>query len=118
VGRGRDVGVDVECVRPLPDLDGVAARFFSPGEQARLGALPPDERLGTFFALWTLKEAYLKARGDGLSRPPESVEITLDAGLDRASVRELDAADDGRRWELFALRHVTGYAAAVAVERG
>jgi 4'-phosphopantetheinyl transferase len=115
VARDRDVGVDVEQIRPLPDLEAIAARFFAPGERAGLACLAADRRPAAFFALWTLKEAYLKARGEGFGRPPESVEITLDAGHDRARVRHLDRVDDGRRWELFPLRQPAGYAAAVAI---
>ena len=118
VGRDRDVGVDVERVRPLADLDGLVTRFFSPGERAALARTPAQRRQATFFAVWTLKEAYLKARGEGLSRPPESVEITLDASGDGASACALDAGAAGRRWELFRLSHLDGYAAAVAVEAG
>ena len=115
VGSHRAVGVDVERVRPLPDLDGLVARYCAPGEQAALGRLPPDRRLEAFFTVWTLKEAYLKARGEGLHQRPESVEITLDPDDARASVRALDEAA-GRRWDLFRLRHPAGHAAAVAVE--
>ena len=61
------VGVDVEQIRALPDVAGVAASF-APAEQAALRALPEGERVAAFFTLWARKEAYLKARGEGLTR--------------------------------------------------
>lgn len=60
------VGADVEQMRPgLTEV----ARFFSPAEQDRLAALPEPQRDLEFFALWTLKEAYRKATGEGIAAP-------------------------------------------------
>jgi 4'-phosphopantetheinyl transferase len=63
------VGVDVETMTRRTDLEEVAAHFFSPAENEALRALPPDQRRERFFTYWTLKEAYLKARGLGLALP-------------------------------------------------
>ena len=65
---GRDVGVDVEHINRTLTHD-VAERFFSPQEVADLRALPEDEQPVVFFDYWTLKEAYIKARGLGLALP-------------------------------------------------
>ena len=70
VGRGPagfELGVDVEVLRPRPRALELARRFFAPSESALLEALPEAERLKTFLALWTAKEAVLKAHGGGLS---------------------------------------------------
>jgi 4'-phosphopantetheinyl transferase len=48
---------------------GLAGRYFAPLEVDALGALPAAERLGRFFAYWTLKESYIKARGLGSPCP-------------------------------------------------
>jgi 4'-phosphopantetheinyl transferase len=61
------IGVDVERVREMPDLIGIARRFFLARELEQLLALPEESRRQAFFALWTRKEAYLKATGQGLS---------------------------------------------------
>ena len=66
VTASADVGFDLERVRERAPLE-LADRYFSPSEVAQLYALPPTERDRRFFTLWTLKEAYLKARGVGLS---------------------------------------------------
>jgi 4'-phosphopantetheinyl transferase len=67
VGCDRDLGVDVEERSEHPDLLEIASRFFSPSEAADLLQLPVAGRCRRFFELWALKEAYIKARGMGLS---------------------------------------------------
>lgn len=79
VARDRAVGVDAEDSGRRVDRAVVARRFFAPFEAASLEALPTEElQRERFFALWTLKEAYLKARGLGLSLPLDSVVFHLD----------------------------------------
>jgi 4'-phosphopantetheinyl transferase len=67
------VGVDVETLRPIPDLDQLAARFFTENERKSLQAIEPGARTKPFLQYWTRKEAYLKAIGLGLSISPEEV---------------------------------------------
>jgi phosphopantetheine--protein transferase-like protein len=74
---GCEVGVDVEQIRPLPDVHEIASRFFCPEEAAELISLPPDQRGQAFFLCWTRKEAYIKAIGDGLSAPLHGFRVTL-----------------------------------------
>jgi 4'-phosphopantetheinyl transferase len=81
VTRQRSVGVDVETVRPLIDLTGLIARFFTPGETVLLAELTDLERERLFFAGWTRKEAYLKALGEGLSRSPNQVDVSPGSDL-------------------------------------
>lgn len=67
VAVARAVGVDVEFMRPLDDLEGVMRTAFTPAERDDVLACAPDARAARFFRLWTRKEAYLKATGRGLS---------------------------------------------------
>ena len=67
------LGIDLEPIRPMPDALSLA-REFHPNEQARINATHPDPQ--TFFTLWTRKEAYVKATGEGLSRPLASFDTT------------------------------------------
>ncbi len=67
-----EVGVDVELVAPIEAVE-LAERFFSPGELAELSSLEDTARLSRFYELWTLREAYLKARGIGLALPLEQL---------------------------------------------
>ncbi len=71
----REVGVDLEYLRPLPEAVQLAKRFFSVTEHALIQALPVEEQVPVFFRLWTGKEAYLKATGQGLSHGLDQVEI-------------------------------------------
>lgn len=73
VSLDRAVGVDVERVNHAVDPDELAPLVFAPPELERLAAAPTQGRRNTFFALWTLKEAYLKARGMGFSIAPNTV---------------------------------------------
>ncbi|HEX5035340.1 MAG TPA: 4'-phosphopantetheinyl transferase superfamily protein [bacterium] len=85
----REIGVDLELPRADLDVEGLAGRYFSAAEAARIVALPKAERANEFYRLWTAKEAYAKARGLGLSllgEEPDSVagfhveELKLKAG--------------------------------------
>jgi 4'-phosphopantetheinyl transferase len=76
VARERTLGVDVEFFRPRGPPLHVAPRYFTAAEAAALEALPQDQRMARFYALWTLKESWLKATGEGLA-----------GGLDRVSFR-------------------------------
>jgi 4'-phosphopantetheinyl transferase len=98
VAHSREVGVDVEQVRPDFPVDEVARRFLTVDERAALASLPDQGRVEAFFATWTRKEAYLKALGVGLGQEDATAE-----------------ADPGT-WSLVSFEAGAGYAAAVAVE--
>lgn len=112
---GPAVGVDVESVdREISD--GVTERFFSAREQAALRACPDDiRRRERFFEIWTLKEAFLKATGEGFSRPLPSVAFDVDGDGRIAFVpaRDIDAAC----WHFALIVPVRGYRLAVAVHK-
>lgn len=63
---GSAVGIDVEAIREVPDADAVAARYFSRNEHRTYQALAATAKLHGFFNCWTRKEAFVKARGDGM----------------------------------------------------
>jgi len=115
VTKASRVGVDVEHVHPLRDLDAVAAVCFSPRELAAFAAMPPGARLSAFYNCWTRKEALLKALGGGLALPLKSFSVSLDA---RAPLIE----DGGGRlrpeaWSLLSLQPGAGYVGATVLER-
>ena len=110
VSRDVEVGVDVELPRGRR-TDALARRFFAPGEQERLFALEEPARSEAFFELWTCKEAFLKATGEGLSRSLRSYEI------DPAQGRVLWARDeDAARWSVHPLHPPAPYRAALVAE--
>jgi 4'-phosphopantetheinyl transferase len=73
VTLGTEVGIDVENVDRNLRVQEIAERYFAPDELSDLAACPPDARAKRFFDFWTLKEAYLKAIGVGLSHPPNAI---------------------------------------------
>ena len=106
---GYEVGCDIEWRDPTFAFAGVAERFFSPIEVARLRALPSDRRREGFYNCWTRKEAFVKARGTGLLQPIDSFTVSVDPGV---PVR-LDDTSTG--WSIQAFEPVAGYHAAVVV---
>jgi 4'-phosphopantetheinyl transferase len=109
---GRELGVDVERHRPAEKIEGIASRFFSPRECAALQALPDEQRRELFFRYWTVKEAYLKARGKGLSVPLRQVEVSFPPG---SSPVIHDSSGSGD-WSCRELPHEPPYTAAVVAE--
>lgn len=107
------VGVDVEQFRPLEMAD-VAQRYFHPDEVREWRALPAERATEGFFRLWTLKEAYVKALGRGLSKSLHS--YRLSAGTEPALLSCDDDAEAAGRWSLLTFHVETGYAAALAAE--
>lgn len=73
---GKEVGVDIELIRSGVPWERVASRFFAQGEIAKLQRWPAHERTTGFFTCWTRKEAYLKARGAGLSIALDAFEVS------------------------------------------
>jgi 4'-phosphopantetheinyl transferase len=117
VVRGRDIGVDVENVEQPGETLAVAERFFSRAEYEDLAGRALAEQRARFFSYWTLKEAYLKARGVGLtislkrfslSMPTDgTVRVTFDSSLD----------DDGSFWQFAQFQPTPQHRLAVAVRR-
>jgi 4'-phosphopantetheinyl transferase len=80
VTRLGPIGVDVEYVRPMADADELVARFFSARENVRFETLPANQKDTAFFNLWTRKEAWLKATGEGIGHLLNRVEVTFVPG--------------------------------------
>lgn len=109
------IGVDVENVRRKGRTVELADRFFAPSEAAALRALPEPLQRDRFFDLWTLKEAYIKARGMGLAIPLDAFAFTLEPGSIQISVSPdvANAPDD--RWRFFLARIGDAHRLAVGV---
>jgi 4'-phosphopantetheinyl transferase len=115
---GRELGIDVEHERKDMATAEIAARFFSPLECSTLAALPTLKRCEAFFSCWTRKEAYLKARGDGLSLPLDQFDVAFAPGQEPRLISTRHDPAEAHRWKLMALHAGPGYAAALAVEGG
>jgi 4'-phosphopantetheinyl transferase len=111
---GIEVGVDVESSSRAEEIVSLASHVFSLAEQAQLEALSATDRPARALSLWTLKEAYIKARGMGLSLPlrkisflfggTEGIRLRVEAGID----------DDPARWRFCLLNHMEHRIALVA----
>lgn len=117
IGTGRrEIGVDVERVRDLPDMLDVADRFFSRQEVDNLREIPVAERSAAFFRCWTAKEAYIKARGEGLSMPLDRFAVSLLPAAGTIALTVRDCPGESKRWRLERFEPKPGFVAAVAVE--
>lgn len=102
VGCGR-IGVDLERMRPLPELTGLIDRYLTAGEARTMTTLPASARHGAFFQAWTKKEAYLKALGDGVAQS--------------AGLSEPASDRDPPGWKITSFFPLADYCAALAVDR-
>lgn len=117
VTRGGPVGIDLEQVRPMADLDGVAELVLGPNERAAFAALGESDRLRLFHAAWTRKEAYLKARGEGLMRSPTLIEFGALLGEKGEPIRDADDAAAMAAWHVAAWEPAPGYGAALVIKK-
>lgn len=115
VADGREVGVDVERIKPHVDHGALARRFFSPLENRHLAAVDSASRRATFFALWTCKEALLKAWGVGLSLPLDRFDVAVDPHRPAQLLHVREGPGAHGEWSVHRLEPGSGYAGAVAV---
>lgn len=113
IARGVSVGIDAERAARSLDLDGMARVAFADSERAQMQAAPPERRGDVFFGIWTLKEAYIKARGLGLALPLKSFSVTVEPpGI-------TPSPDDPQVWHAELTRPTAEHRLAVAVpQRG
>ena len=115
VTSGREVGIDIELINPEFATSEVAERFFSRREILSLRSQARQLQTGGFFNCWTRKEAYIKARGEGLSLPLHQFDVSLEpAGA--ALLDNRISPGEVSRWSLQELHPAPAYCAAVAVE--
>ncbi len=116
VVRERAVGIDLEYMRPLADMQSLAARYFSAVEYAALIRLPEDQQVSAFFNCWTRKEAYLKATGQGLSGGLNQFQVSLKPDEPPSLLAVDNSPTLAARWSLIALEPAPLYVAAAVIE--
>ncbi|HWQ18484.1 MAG TPA: 4'-phosphopantetheinyl transferase superfamily protein [Methanotrichaceae archaeon] len=118
VTLSREIGVDLEYSRILPDAEEIAARLFSIRENAAWLRLPAEKKQDAFYVCWTCREAYVKALGSGLAQPlgepDESLRLLEPGWLSHAAHDPVEAA----RWSLKVLVPAPGYIGALAMAGG
>jgi 4'-phosphopantetheinyl transferase len=116
IARGVDVGVDVEAVTSRVHALDIATRFFAPAEVEALRACEAERRDVRFIEIWTLKESYIKALGEGLSHPLATFAFAFDEAASCRFAAAAPADRDAWHFELFA--PTSAHRMAVAVRRG
>jgi 4'-phosphopantetheinyl transferase len=114
----RELGVDLEQLRPMSDAMDVARRFFSAPENEVFTALDETVREAAFFRCWTRKEAYIKAVGEGLSMPLDRFDVAFAPGEEARLLATRGDPEEAARWTLVGLEPGPGYVGALAAEGG
>jgi 4'-phosphopantetheinyl transferase len=114
--RDREIGVDIEHIRDIPEMDEIADQFFSVKENSMYRTLSDSNKKEAFFKCWTRKEAFIKANGEGLGFGLNQFEVSLTPG-ERAVL--ISIKSDLRKalcWSLQDLNPGPDLAAALAVQ--
>ncbi len=114
--RGRELGVDLERMDAGVSAERIPEHFFSPRECAALRALPLEQQPEAFFACWTRKEAYIKAKGKGLALRLDQFDVALAPSEPVALLQTAEGSREVLRWSLHDLSPAPGYSGALAIE--
>jgi len=111
--ENRAIGIDVEKIRPIYEVDLLVEKVFSQAERISYRGLSPNQRERGFFNCWTRKEAFVKASGLGLEYPLQSFDVSLHPD-ERARILQIHREIDlSRRWEIAGFEPQAQYVASV-----
>ena len=114
VARDRSVGVDVEQLRPVPDLSDLTKRCLSPGECAELQSFGAAAKLRGFLQIWTRKEAWLKATGEGITELQGKIDVLGPSGTEKMGGRPQNGSPT-QHLRLYDLAPAPGFLGGLAV---
>lgn len=117
VGLGMTLGVDLEYMRPIDDLNSLARSTFSRREITAFDAVPHSLKPQAFFNCWTRKEAYIKALGEGLSHALDSFDVSLMPGEIARLLWVAEQPDEPNHWTLHSFKLGSDYVGALAVRQ-
>jgi len=115
VSDGREVGIDLEKIKPDVKALAIARRYFARAELAAIETAPAPLQAGTFFRYWVAKEALLKGQGTGLRFPIDEFEVQFDAANLSAHVRSREGSRLSGDWRIEMLPVEAGWSGALAV---
>jgi 4'-phosphopantetheinyl transferase len=116
LGMG-EVGVDLEFVKPIPEMQALVDHYFSVAERNAFGSVPPDLKLKAFYSCWTRKEAYVKACGGGFLIPLDQFDVSVDPELPARLVCVQGTPGDQLPWSLHGFDLSTEAVAALVCPR-
>ena len=116
VSRRNTIGVDIQYMGFLKNDNRIAENFFSRDEVIKLRSLPEAMQQQAFFTCWTRKEAFIKAKGGGLTIPLEQFSVQVTPGEPAQLLKTDWDPDEASRWRLMDLDIDEEYAAALVVE--
>ena len=116
-GANMRLGVDLEHMRRDVNFGSLVRRFFAPAERGAFFSLDQDQWADAFFAVWTRKEAVLKAEGVGLSMGLDRFELPVKPGIPGQEIRVDSRDGPGKQWSVYDLAVAPGFRGALAVDR-
>ncbi len=112
----RKIGVDIEYIQVISEMEEIANRFFSFQEKRVLKGLPDQEKNAVFYNFWTRKEAFAKAVGTGLGQAFDQIDVSQCPGPPSLEMSREDLSEKEFCWSIQDLNPVPGFAAAIAIE--
>ena len=113
--KAGDLGVDIEKINPMDNMDDIVERFFSSSEKNKYFMLSEKSRVNTFFTCWARKEALLKAMGLGLSYPLDRFDVISDEACNSPFFITTNHQTSETEWMIQDINILDGYAAALAL---
>lgn len=114
--RNHEVGVDIERIRDIPEMEEIVEQFFSPREHAVFRSLPRSKKRHAFFTCWTHKEAFMKAVGEGLFYPLNRFDVSFSPDEPGRLLSIEGDPEKASQWFMLSLKPAAGFTAALAVK--
>lgn len=110
-----EIGIDIQQIYAITNLETIIKNYFSENERKYLDSQPVDQLNNHFFAIWTAKEAYLKAIGKGFQKSPTKISTLPDESLQNFLLDHPHSDQKSQEWTISSIEVYQGYKAAIAV---
>lgn len=100
ITKKHPIGVDIECIKPIKNITGIANQLFSPQEYSKFVLVPSNQKIETFYKIWTRKEAFIKAIGKGFSYPLNAFDVSFNCNEPAKILRINDSTVEASKWSL------------------
>jgi len=114
INKHNDIGIDIEKVHDINDLESVAVNNFSSKEFKYLNS--SSEKINTFFKIWTRKEAFIKATGKGMYYPLKSFCVSMDKSGNHENLIIFNHPIKSKHWRIAEIKASDGFIASIAVK--